>query len=77
VSSPGGGTLLLNGVCPTTELAGAIRSVIVERVMAHPAGKDPARPHFRPPIAEWLMRNDFQLVVGHTVNFRATPLPHQ
>jgi hypothetical protein len=27
-------------------------------------------------IEEWLMKNDFQPVVGHKVNFRATPMAH-
>jgi uncharacterized protein YndB with AHSA1/START domain len=26
-------------------------------------------------IAEWLMKNDFQPVVGHTFTFRSTPMP--
>jgi uncharacterized protein YndB with AHSA1/START domain len=29
-----------------------------------------------PLIAAWLMKNDFQPVVGHTFNFRATPMRH-
>ena len=28
-----------------------------------------------PLIEEWLMKNDFQPVVGHKFNFRATPMP--
>ncbi len=27
-----------------------------------------------PLIEEWLMKNDFQPVVGHRFNFRATPM---
>jgi uncharacterized protein YndB with AHSA1/START domain len=27
-------------------------------------------------IEEWLMENDFQPVVGHRFNFRATPMAH-
>jgi uncharacterized protein YndB with AHSA1/START domain len=29
-----------------------------------------------PLIEEWLMKNDFQPVVGHKFNFRATPMAH-
>jgi uncharacterized protein YndB with AHSA1/START domain len=49
------------------------RSVVVERTMPHPPEKvwraltQPAL------IAEWLMSNDFQPVVGHRFNFRAEP----
>ena len=28
-----------------------------------------------PLIEEWLMKNDFQPVVGHRFNFRSTPVP--
>jgi uncharacterized protein YndB with AHSA1/START domain len=28
-----------------------------------------------PLIEEWLMKNDFQPVVGHAFNFRSTPVP--
>ena len=27
-------------------------------------------------IEEWLMKNDFQAVVGHRFNFRTTPMAH-
>jgi hypothetical protein len=27
-------------------------------------------------IEEWLMKNDFQPVVGHRFNFRTTPMAH-
>lgn len=29
-----------------------------------------------PLIEEWLMKNDFHLVVGHRFNFHTTPMPH-
>jgi len=50
-------------------------SLVVERTMPHPPEKvwrvltDSAL------IAEWLMQNDFQPVVGHRFNFRAKPIP--
>ncbi|MCI0465438.1 MAG: SRPBCC domain-containing protein [Beijerinckiaceae bacterium] len=29
-----------------------------------------------PLIEEWLMKNDFELAVGHKFKFRTTPMPH-
>lgn len=46
------------------------RSVVVEREFAHPPDKiwrALTRPHL---IAEWLMENDFNPVVGHRFNLR-------
>ncbi len=46
-------------------------SVVVEREMSHPAERiwrALTQPHL---IAEWLMKNDFQPVVGHRFDLRA------
>lgn len=46
------------------------RSVIIEREFAYPPNKiwrALTQPHL---IEEWLMKNDFNLVVGHKFNFR-------
>jgi uncharacterized protein YndB with AHSA1/START domain len=51
------------------------RSVVVEREIPHPPEKiwrALTQPHL---IEEWLMKNDFQPVVGHRFNFRRTPKP--
>ena len=51
-----------------------IRSVIVERELSHPPEKiwrALTQPHL---IQEWLMKNDFQPIVGHKFNFRAQPM---
>jgi uncharacterized protein YndB with AHSA1/START domain len=58
-----------------TDLA-ATRSVVVERVLPHPPEKIWRALTQGPLIEEWLMKNDFQPVVGHRFNFRAAPLPH-
>jgi uncharacterized protein YndB with AHSA1/START domain len=53
-----------------TETLTETRSVIVEREIAHPPEKiwrALTQPHL---IAEWLMRNDFNPVVGHCFNLR-------
>jgi len=54
-----------------TSAATEIRSVIVEREIAHPPEKiwrALTQPHL---IAEWLMNNDFAPVVGHSFKFSA------
>jgi len=52
----------------------AQRSLIVERVMPHPPEKIWRALTAGPLIETWLMANDFQPVVGHRFNFRATPV---
>ena len=59
-----------------TELAAATRSIVIERETPHPVEKIWRALTKGPLIEEWLMNNDFQPVVGHSVNFRATPMPH-
>jgi uncharacterized protein YndB with AHSA1/START domain len=52
------------------------RTLIIEKEMPHAPEKiwraltQPAL------IAEWLMKSDFQPVVGHKFNFRADPMPN-
>jgi len=58
-----------------TKLAAATRSVVVEREMPHPTEKIWRALTQGPLIEEWLMKNDFQPVVGHRFNFRAEPMP--
>ena len=55
--------------------AASTRSVVVEREMPHPAEKIWRALTQGPLIEEWLMKNDFQPVVGHRFNFRAEPMP--
>jgi uncharacterized protein YndB with AHSA1/START domain len=50
--------------------------VIVEREIPHPPEKiwrALTQPHL---IAEWLMKNDFKPVVGHSFSFRMDPQPN-
>jgi uncharacterized protein YndB with AHSA1/START domain len=51
------------------------RSIVVERLIPHPPEKIWRALTSAPLIAEWLMQNDFEPVVGHRFNFRATPIP--
>ncbi len=57
-----------------TELADATRSLVVERVMPHPPEKIWRALTQGPLIEEWLMKNDFQPIMGHRFTFRATPM---
>ena len=57
-----------------TELASAMRSLIVEREMPHSPEKIWRALTQAPLIAEWLMQNDFEPIVGHKFNFRAAPV---
>lgn len=56
-------------------LTAETKSIVVERTMPHPPAKVWRALTTSPLIAEWLMRNDFQPVVGHRFNFHAQPIP--
>ncbi len=51
------------------------KSIVVERTMPHPAEKIWRALTTSDLVAEWLMKNNFQPVVGHKFQFRATPVP--
>jgi uncharacterized protein YndB with AHSA1/START domain len=59
-----------------TKAAATTRSIVIEREMLHPAERVWRALTQGALIEEWLMENDFQPVVGHRFNFRATPMPH-
>jgi uncharacterized protein YndB with AHSA1/START domain len=59
-----------------TEPGPATRSLVVEREMPHPPEKIWRALTQSPLIADWLMQNDFQPIVGHRFNFRAAPMAH-
>jgi uncharacterized protein YndB with AHSA1/START domain len=59
-----------------TDITAAARSVLVERVMPHPPERIWRALTQGPLIEEWLMQNDFQLVVGHRFNLRSKPMRH-
>jgi uncharacterized protein YndB with AHSA1/START domain len=51
------------------------RSLVIEKEMPYPPEKIWRALTEGPLIAEWLMSNDFQPVVGHRFTFSATPVP--
>lgn len=54
----------------------ATKSLVVKRTLPHPAEKVWRALTQAPLVAEWLMQNDFEPVVGHRFNFHATPIPN-
>ncbi len=52
----------------------ALRSIVVERDMPHPPEKIWRALTKSTLIEAWLMKNDFQPVIGHKFNFRAQPV---
>ncbi len=51
------------------------RSVVIERVFAHPPERLWRALTEQPLIAQWLMNNDFEPVAGRRFQFRADPMP--
>ncbi len=56
-------------------LAEETKSIVVERLMPHPPEKIWRALTQSALIAEWLMKNDHEPVVGRKFNFHATPIP--
>ena len=59
-----------------TKDTAASRSLVLEQEMPHPLEKVWRALTQGPLIAEWLLKNDFQPVVGHKFSFRAEPMPN-
>jgi uncharacterized protein YndB with AHSA1/START domain len=51
------------------------KTIVVERTIPHPPEKIWRALTQSELIAEWLMKNDFEPIVGHRFQFRATPVP--
>ena len=56
-------------------VAEGTRSIVVERLMPHPPERIWKALTQSALIAEWLMRNDHEPVMGRKFNFHATPIP--
>jgi uncharacterized protein YndB with AHSA1/START domain len=52
------------------------RSLVIEKEMLHPPEKIWRALTQNSLMEDWLMKNDFQPVVGHRFSFRATPVPN-
>jgi uncharacterized protein YndB with AHSA1/START domain len=52
------------------------RSLVIERVFPHPPEKLWRALTENPLLAQWMMNNDFEPVVGRKFQFRADPMPN-
>ena len=59
-----------------TNTAENTRTLVIERVFAHPPKKLWRALTESPLIAQWMMNNDFEPVVGRKFQFRADPMPN-
>jgi uncharacterized protein YndB with AHSA1/START domain len=55
--------------------AESTRTLVIERALAHPPEKVWRALTESPLLAQWLMNNDFEPVVGRKFQFRAQPVP--
>jgi uncharacterized protein YndB with AHSA1/START domain len=56
--------------------AESTRTVVIERVFPHPPEKLWRALTESPLVAQWLMKNDFEPVVGRQFQFRSDPVPN-
>jgi uncharacterized protein YndB with AHSA1/START domain len=59
-----------------TDIAAAVKSLVLERTMPHPPEKIWRALTQAPLIEAWLMKNDFEPVVGHRFTLRAPAMAH-
>lgn len=59
-----------------TEIAAAVRSIVIERNLDHPPQKVWRTLTEGRLVAKWLMPGDFRPVVGQRFTFRAEPVPN-
>jgi uncharacterized protein YndB with AHSA1/START domain len=59
-----------------SDTATVTRTLTIERELPHPPEKVWRALTEGPLIDEWLMKNDFQPIVGHRFSFRSTPVPN-
>lgn len=59
-----------------TEVAAALRSIVIERNVAHPPPKVWRALTEAALVAKWLMPGDFRAVVGHRFTLRTDPVPN-
>ncbi|MDB5098718.1 MAG: polyketide cyclase [Cyanobacteria bacterium RYN_339] len=59
-----------------TNAAEATRTLVIERVVPHAPEKVWRALTQTPSLDDWMLKSDFQAVVGHKFNFRSEPNPH-
>jgi uncharacterized protein YndB with AHSA1/START domain len=60
----------------TTNPAESTRTLVIEKVFPHPPAKLWRALTESPLLAQWLLNNDFEPVVGRKFQFRADPVPN-
>jgi len=58
-----------------TNASAETRTLVIEREVPYPPAKIWRALTEGPLLEEWLMKNDFQPIVGHRFSFRSTPVP--
>lgn len=66
----------MNNAAEGSDAAEGTRTVVIERVFPHPPESLWRALTESPLIAQWLMNNDFEPVVGRRFQFRAEPVPN-
>ena len=72
----------MNNISPTStpvierDKPAPTRTLVIEREMPHPQEKVWRALTEGQLMEQWLMKNDFQAVVGHRFQFRAAPVPN-
>lgn len=59
-----------------TQATDTTRTLVMERALSHPIEKVWRALSEPSLLAQWMMKNDFQPVVGHQFTFRADPVPN-
>jgi uncharacterized protein YndB with AHSA1/START domain len=59
-----------------TQATETMRTLVMERTFSHPAEKVWRALTEGPLLEQWMMKNDFQPIVGHKFTFRGEPKPH-
>ena len=60
----------------TSRATGGTRTLVIEREFAHPPEKLWRALTESPLVAQWLMKNDFEPVVGRKFQLRSDPVPN-
>ena len=66
----------MSNAAERTNPAESTRTLVIERVFPHPPEKLWRALTENPLIAQWLMKNDFEPVVGRKFQFRSEPMPN-
>ena len=66
----------MSNTAERSNTAESTRTLVIERVFPHPPAKLWRALTESPLLAQWMMNNDFEPVVGRRFQFRAEPMPN-